>query len=173
MAFKNILYSFFFHVRLLQGSLSRVFNNFYSNQTWFSTFMTHTKEATIAFSCTFQLSRHTALFLRELQASLALGGHTAQLPGLLFLGKLYYFFSSTITKVIQIISIFLLHIAWSLFILLFSSLCFVFSFSLLAHCFLLLLTSFCIPCQHSQWFITHHDCCAIHFLPCKLLHSSK
>lgn len=103
-------------------------------------------------------------FLFELQASLALWRHTAQLPGLLFLAKLHYFFSITITKVIQIIFsfffFFLLQITQSLLIPFFLLFCIQLpSFSSLP--FFPLLTSFCIPCQHTQWFIMHHDCCGI------------
>lgn len=104
-------------------------------------------------------------FLFELQASLALWRHTAQLPGLLFLAKLHYFFSSTITKVIQIIFFFFFFvfvtITQSFLIPFFLLFCIQLpSFSSLV-CFFFLLTSFCIPCQHAQWFIMHHDCCGI------------
>lgn len=124
----------------------------------------HTNEVTITFSCTFQLSRHTALvplWVTGKPGSLKAYCPIAwtSVPSKITLFLLYHNHQSY-SNYFFFFLFFLLQITQSLLIPFFLLFCIQLpSFSSLP--FFPLLTSFCIPCQHTQWFIMHHDCCGI------------
>lgn len=174
MVFKNKLF-LLFHVRLFQRSPLHAFNNVYRNQTLFY-FLFLGPWYKWGHNC---IQLHVSALQAHCPDPLWVTGKPCSLKAHCPIAW---------TSVPREIVLFLLqhnHQSYSnylhfsvtnclvLFYPIFNSLCSVFSISLLAHSFLLLLPSFRIPCQDSQWFITHHDCCAILLPPMQTTSVSK